>query len=267
MITKPLNIALCPMGIVWGNKAANLDTLIELMPQLHPDTDLLVLPEMFSTGFMTDSDKEKLRCHAERNTGKTIDTIKALARTYNIAVAGSFMADSGGLLFNRAFFIEPNGDETFADKRHLFTMAGEDKVFSHGNTRMAVRYRGWNIAMIVCYDLRFPVWCRNRNNEYDLLIAVANWPVARVAAWDSLLVARALENEAYVAGVNCRGVDDKGFEYNGSSKLLDFKGKEIGKPSEAVGVIYGQLDYDRLTSFRSKFPAWKDADQFTLTIE
>lgn len=262
MNPKPLNLALYPQRIVWGDKSANLGTLLNMLPALHEETDLLILPEMFSTGFMT-GDREELRRYAERNTGATVDTLKAIAARYNIAIAGSFIADSGGLLFNRAFFIEPNGEETFADKRHLFTMAGEDKCFSHGIERMAVRYRGWNIAMVICYDIRFPVWCRNRSNEYDLLIAVANWPVARVGAWDSLLVARAIENEAYVAGVNCKGTDLNGFEYNGSSALIDFKGKQVGIPVEN-GIIYGQLDYEKLSSFRKKFPAWQDADSFKL---
>ena len=264
MTTKPLNVALFPQTIKWGDKAANIDTILQLMPTLHPDTDLLVLPEMFSTGFMISKDKEEVRKYAERNTGKTIDTIKALAKTYGIAIAGSFIADSGGLLYNRAFFIEPNGEETFADKKHLFTMAGEDKTFSKGSDRLMVRYRGWNIAMIVCYDIRFPVWCRNRSNEYDLLLAVANWPIPRVSAWNSLLVARAIENEAYVCGVNCKGTDTNGFEYDGASEVIDFKGKPCGIRQESPDIIYCSLDYDKLQSFRNKFPAWADADNFII---
>lgn len=143
-------------------------------------------------------------------------------------------------------------------------MAGEDKVFSPGTTRLSVRFRGWNIAMIVCYDIRFPVWCRNRNNEYDVLIAVANWPVSRVSAWNSLLTARAIENEAYVLGVDCRGTDNHGFEYDGSSAIIDFKGKHLGVTDPDTGLIYASLDPDRLASFRNKFPAWRDADTFSL---
>ena len=264
MTPSPLNVALFPMQIAWGDKAANIDTLIDIVNKVHPDTELLVLPETFSTGFPTGKDKEEVRPIAERNTGKTIDTIKALAMTTGMAICGSFIADTGGLLCNRAFFIEPNGEETFADKRHLFTMAGEQKVFSPGDTRLAVRYRGWNLAMIVCYDIRFPAWCRNRRNEYDTLIAVANWPVSRVAAWNTLLQARAIENEAYVLGVDCRGTDDHGFEYDGSSAIIDFKGKFIATPDPATGLLYGQLNWDKLNSFRTKFPAWADADDFQL---
>ncbi len=260
MTTKDLKIALFPQEIHWGDKAFNIDTLIGVMNKLHPETDLLILPETFSTGFITTSDKEQVRNLAERNTGKTIDTIKALAKSYGVAIAGSFIADSGGLLCNRAFFIEPNGEETFADKRHLFTMAGEDKIFSRGDRRLSVRFRGWNISMIVCYDIRFPIWCRNRRNEYDLLIAVANWPKARVSAWELLLQARAVENLSYVAGVNCKGTDSGGFEYGGESMAVDFKGKNIGVEDSSTGIIYSLLEYKKLQAFREKFPAWRDAD-------
>lgn len=264
MNIKPLNIALYPQKIVWGDKASNIETLIETAAKLHPETDILVLPETFSTGFPCTSDKEEVRLLAERNTGKTIDTIKAISHKYGFAIAGSFIADTGGLLCNRAFFIEPNGEETFADKRHLFSMAGEDKIFSAGESRLTVRFRGWNLAMVLCYDIRFPVWCRNRNNEYDALIAVANWPTTRVSAWENLLKARAIENEAYVIGVNCQGTDANGFEYNGASFVYDFKGKEISTPDTTGSLLYASLQPDKLASFRQKFPAWKDADNFRL---
>lgn len=260
MTTKDLKIALFSQNIHWGDKAANIDSLIAVMQRLHPETDLLILPETFSTGFLTGRDKEQVRPFAERNTGMTIDTVKALSRKYGVAIAGSFIADSGGLLFNRAFFIEPSGEEYFADKRHLFTMAGEDKVFSKGDNRMLVRFRGWNIAMIVCYDIRFPIWCRNRNNEYDLMIAVANWPKVRASAWELLLRARAVENLSYVAGVNCTGTDDHGIDYGGETEAIDFKGKPMGVADPESGIVYALLSHERLSAFRNKFPAWRDAD-------
>lgn len=261
-MNNDLKVCLYPMPIKWGDKASNLDTLRQAMEAMHPETDLLILPETFSTGFPAGLDKESVRLMAERNTGATIDFIKDLARHYNVAVAGSFVADTGGSLYNRAFFIEPSGEETFADKRHLFTMAGEDKVFSRGRDRLMVRYRGWNIAMVICYDIRFPVWCRNISNEYDLLLAVANWPVARVDAWNRLLVARAIENEAYVCGVDCTGIDSGGFEYDGASAAIDFKGKDITVTSDN-GLKYAVLSHEKLDRFRDKFPAWRDSDRFT----
>lgn len=257
-----LKVALYPMEITWENKEENLKKLEETASRLHPETDLLILPETFSTGFPA-GDKEHVRSLAERNTGETIDFIKRVAKRYNVAIAGSYVADSGGSLYNRGFFIEPDGEETFSDKRHLFTMAGEHKNFSHGYDRMHVRFRGWNISMIICYDIRFPVWCRNVGNEYDLLLAVANWPVVRVDAWNKLLYARAIENEAYVCGVDCKGTDTNGFEYDGSSLALDFKGKSIGVESES-GVIYALLSGEKLERFRTKFPAWQDADKFSI---
>lgn len=265
-MTTDLKIALLPMQIEWGDKEKNFETLEREMQKLHPLTDLVVLPEMFSTGFQT-GDKESIRPLAERNTGNTIDRLKNLASRYNMGIAGTFIADSGGSLYNRAFLIEPGGDETFADKRHLFTFAGEQKSFSHGYDRLAVRFRGWNIAMVVCYDIRFPVWCRNVDLEYDVLLAVANWPVARIDAWNKLLPARAIENLAYVCGVDCKGTDDHGFEYDGSSHIYDFKGKEIGTALPVPDAVYATLSKDKLDRFRAKFGAWQDADKFKLLDE
>jgi predicted amidohydrolase len=265
MIWKDLKICLYPQEIVWGDKEANFARLEEVIRDVHPETDLLILPETFSTGFPVGKDKEEVRPEAERNSGETVERLKRLADQYKMAIAGSFVADTGGSLYNRAFFIEPSGEETFEDKRHLFTMAGEDKVFSRGYKRMSVRYRGWNLAMVICYDIRFPIWCRNNNNEYDALIAVANWPEVRVGAWNALLPARAIENEAYVCGVDCRGVDDKGFSYDGSSAVYDFKGRDISVKGPKHGLIYATLSRERLDAFREKFPAWKDAENFKIT--
>lgn len=263
-MSNSLNVCLFPQTIVWGDRQHNLDTLESMMLRMHPATDLLILPETFSTGCPY-GDKEEVRPLAERNSGPTVERLKSLAARHGVAIAGSFLADTGGLLANRAFFIEPSGDEVFADKKHLFTMAGEDKILSAGNRRLKVRFRGWEIAMVVCYDLRFPVWCRNTDNDYDLLIAVANWPVARVNAWKKLLMARAIENEAYVCGVDCKGTDPKGFEYDGSSMAIDFKGDDISVADpEGNDLIYATLSLDKLHRFRTKFPAYLDADPFTL---
>lgn len=263
MTVKNLNICMLPLEISWGEKEKNLSNVARAFETLHPETDLVILPETFSTGFPVGMSKDEIRPWAERNTGATIDFIKSLASRHSVAVAGSFIADTGGSLYNRAFFIEPSGEETFADKRHLFTMAGEHEKFSRGHDRLKVRYRGWEIAMVVCYDIRFPVWCRNVGNEYDLLIAVANWPTVRVDAWNQLLRARSIENEAYVAGVDCRGTDPSDFIYDGSSCALDFKGKNIANPLDA-DHIYATLSMEKLLRFREKFPAYRDADSFLL---
>lgn len=267
MTSDNLNLCLIPLEIFWENKEHNISMLERKFAEIHPETDLVIVPETFSTGFPTGVEKEDIRELAEKNTGETIERLKELSRKYNVAIAGSFIADSGGLLFNRAFFIEPSGDEYFADKRHLFAPGGENEVFTPGDKRLRVRFRGWNIAMVVCYDLRFPVWCRNVDNEYDLLIAIANWPVARIAVWDTLLQARALENLAYVCGVNCRGIDKHGHDYNGSSAVFDFKGKDLTVKVSDDGLLYSSLSRHKLETFREKFPAWKDADKFDLIID
>lgn len=264
MSANDLRVALFPMEINWDDKEANLNNLRQAIERLHPETDLLILPETFSTGFPVGKDKEAVRELAERNTGETVDLIKKLAKDHHVGICGSFIADSGGSLYNRAFFIEPSGEEYFEDKRHLFTMAGEDKIFSRGYDRLSVRFRGWNLAMVVCYDLRFPIWCRNVGNEYDALIIVANWPEVRVGAWNMLLPARAIENEAYVCAVDCKGTDNKGFTYDGSSAVVDFKGKNVSVIDSSSPFIYATLSRERLDAFRSKFPAWADADPFKL---
>lgn len=264
MTSNDLKICLFPMEIAWGCKEKNIETLRRAMEHIHPETDLLILPETFSTGFPAGMKKDDVRLLAERNTGETIDMIKELANRHKMAIAGSFVADSGGSLYNRAFFIEPSGEETFEDKTHLFTMAGEHRVFSHGYYRLKVRYRGWNLAMVICYDVRFPVWCRNVDNEYDALIAVANWPAVRVDAWNKLLPARAIENEAYVCAVDCKGTDTGGFVYDGSSAVIDFKGRDISVRDDEHGLLYGTLSREKLDAFRAKFPAWADADTFKL---
>ncbi|MDE6095756.1 MAG: nitrilase family protein [Muribaculaceae bacterium] len=253
-----------PLEIKWEDKAINFKTFEKELSNVHPQTDLVILPETFSTGFPSGEDKEHVRILSEKNSGKTIGMLRNLSKKYNVAITGSFIADTGGLLSNRAFFLEPSGDEYFSDKRHLFSMAGEDKLFSPGDYRMTVRYRGWNIAVIICYDLRFPIWCRNVRNGYDLLIAVANWPASRIDAWHKLLYARAIENQSYVCGVNCKGSDKKGFNYNGCATAIDYKGKDITVSINDSDIRYATLRQDDLNAFRDKFPAWRDADNFNL---
>ena len=264
MNDKFLKLCIAPTEIFWGDKKQNLKNLPLIFNHIHPETDLLVLPELFSTGFTSDKSIETFKDMAESNSGQTVMLLKKLSETHNIAIAGSFMAESDNKLYNRAFFIEPAGDEYFADKRHLFSLGGEDLVFNPGNTRLKVRYRGWKIALIVCYDLRFPVWCRNRKNEYDLLLCVANWPASRIETWDTLLKARAIENLSYVCGVNCTGIDNKDAEYNGLSKVYNYSGKDITVKISDDGLLYASLSMQKLENYRDKFTFWKDIDKFTI---
>ena len=255
-----LRISMIQSHIIWEDKEENLSYFGELLRRVSGRTDLAVLPETFSTGFSMN-----VEALADPMDGTTVATIKGWAERYKMAVAGSFIAREEGKYYNRAFFVTPDGEASYYDKRHLFRMAGEDRHVSAGDKPLVVRYKDWNICLQVCYDLRFPVWSRNVNNAYDLLIYVANWPEARKKAWKVLLQARAIENMAYVCGVNRVGVDGKGFAFRGDSMIYDARGKKLadaGKRDETTRTC--ALSKTDLEAFRAKFPAWKDADAFQL---
>lgn len=269
---KSLNIAIIEYDIAWADKMANFNIVGEAMAKMPQDTDLVILPEMFSTGFITES-REKAASLAERNTQSTINWLQEVTAAHNVAITGSFLAHTASQLYNRAFFIEPNGDDTFYDKRHLFRMGGETEIYNRGVTfAPVVRFRGWNIKLVVCYDLRFPAWCRNNfnKNAYDLLAVVANWPRARQHPWHTLLAARAIENLSYVCGANRSGIDPYKVDYSsGSSALYDFKGMPCSTKPIAFGggnVYSYALDRQALDNFREKFPAWMDADLTSLSL-
>lgn len=259
-MAEDLRISMIQSHIIWEDKEENLSYFDELLRRVSGRTDLAVLPETFSTGFSMN-----VEALADPMDGTTVATIKGWAERYKMAVAGSFIAREEGKYYNRAFFVTPDGEASYYDKRHLFRMAGEDRHFSAGDKPLVVRYKDWNICLQVCYDLRFPVWSRNVNNAYDLLIYVANWPEARKKAWKALLQARAIENMAYVCGVNRVGVDGKGFAFRGDSMIYDARGKKLadaGKRDETTRTCV--LSKTDLEAFRTKFPAWKDADAFQL---
>ena len=252
-------VSMVQSHIVWEDIDANINNFRELFCKLKGETDLVVLPELFTTGLTKRADL------AEQNDGRTISEIKKFAVDYNFALTGSFMATDNGKYYNRAFFITPDGKEYFYDKRHLFSFAGEDKCFTPGAERLVLEYRGWKICLMICYDLRFPVWSRNVDNEYDLLIYVANWPEIRRKAWKALLRARAIENMCYTCGVNRVGVDAEGIKYHGGSSIFSPKGKRIYKVKKnEVSAVTGTIDKEKLETFREKFPAWKDADIFEI---
>lgn len=263
-----LNIAILPYDIVWGDKEENILSIGECLKTISNDTDIVVLPEMFTTGFITDMPLVNNLC--ESNSGRTIYMLRHWAKLYNFAICGSFIASTGSTMYNRAFFIEPSGEETFYDKKHLFSIGRENDVYSPGSkNKPIVRFRGWNISFAVCYDLRFPVWCRNIENEYDVLIFVANWPSSRSYAWQQLLIARAIENQSYVIGANRSGDDDFGHYDVNDSIIFDYKGTPITKSTESISqcrfpIKYATLSSENLLRFRNKFPVWKDADKFQI---
>ena len=268
-----MRVTLLQTNIVWEDKQENLRLLREKLIKLRGEAEIVVLPETFSTGFSMDS-----RRLAEPVSGETITLLRQWAAEFQFAIAGSYIAcdekadanknavpSPDKSYYNRAFFLTPEGEAYYYDKRHLFRMGQETEHFTAGSQRSVISYRGWNILLLVCYDLRFPVWSRNVNNEYDLLIYVANWPVPRRRVWDILLQARALENISYVCGVNRIGTDGNQIPYSGGSVIYSPKGDLLASvPDYEEGTATATLDLSVLREFRQKFPAWKDADAFSI---
>lgn len=264
-----LRISILQTDIVWEDKQENLRRLRERLEALRGTTEIVVLPEMFSTGFSMNA----IRL-AEPVDGETITTLRRWSKEFQLAITGSYIAceenasGEGLSYFNRAFFLTPEGDARYRDKRHLFRMGRESEHFTAGGQRSVFSYRGWNILLLVCYDLRFPVWSRNTDNEYDLLLYVANWPASRRKVWDVLLQARALENQSYVCGVNRIGTDQQKLPHNGGSVVYSPKGELLASvPDGEEGVATTTLDLPSLTAFREKFPVWKDADSFSISAD
>lgn len=253
-----IKVAALPLDIRLGEVEANMrmaQTMIEALPQ---GVDIVVLPELFTSGFV--SDASVCAAMAESNDGPTMQTIRRLASRRGMAISGTFLARSGDRLFNRAFFVEPGGETMYYDKRHLFMLSDEADIFTSGDALPPVcRFRGWNVSIIVCYDLRFPAWCRNLNLRYDLLLVPANWPKRRRHAWKSLLEARAIENQAYVVGANRGGGDQYG-DYTDETYMIDYMGKIMNAIS--ASAVITTFDKTSLDAYRADFPVWESADHF-----
>ena len=257
---RVMRVTLVQQEIVWGDKERNLRVFGAIAEGLYGRTDLIVLPEMFSTGFSVD--KPEL---AESTDGEAIRAVKRWAHDGGYAVAGSFMASDGDRAYNRGFFCTPDGRIEFADKRHLF-IGDEQKFFTPGDRHLDVEYKGVKFRVLICFDLRFPVWSRNMaGDDYDVLIYTANWPKDRIEAWDALTVARAMENQAYVIGVNAIGTDSYSVQHNGHSVLLDPRGRKLLEFDEwESGVRTGEIDMAYLEKVRNRLPFWKSADKFEI---
>jgi predicted amidohydrolase len=254
-----MKIALLQTDIVWENRQANLQYCTDRIHALPDDVRLVALPEMFSTGFSMQPAKL-----AETEAGATLEWLRATAVRKAVAIAGSMIAEESGKYFNRLFFVFPDGSYKKYDKRHLFSMSEEPLHYTAGVRRLIVEYEGWRICPLICYDLRFPVWSRNYGGAYDLLLYVANWPAARINAWDALLPARAIENYCYAAGVNRCGNDGAGIAHSGHSQAVDYKGTVIAAAENAEDTLIATLSLEKLNSFRAKFAVGKDADAFVL---
>lgn len=252
-----MKITLIQTDLLWNDPAGNRARFEQKIAEAG-SADLIVLPEMFSTGFCTQP-----RLAAEPLGGETLPWMKRIAQKTDCALAGSVAVEENGNYFNRFYFVKPDGSVSQYDKRHLFTYGGEHKEFMAGDKRVIVEYKGWRILLQICYDLRFPVWSRNRN-DYDLALYTANWPTPRVDAWSALLRARAIENLCFVAGINRTGTDPN-CSYCGKSALLDFKGQTLAdvEPGKEA-LLSAELDADALRDFRKNFPALQDADRFSL---
>lgn len=254
---QDLTISLIQTSLVWEDRKANLSRLEELVRSLQA-TDLVILPEMFTTGFTMQP-----QGLAEPPDGPSFQWMKGLAADKQAVITGSFIIEEDGNYFNRLFWVTPDGSAETYNKRHLFTLAGEEKVYTPGTKRLVTVWKGWRIMPLVCYDLRFPVWSRNKD-EYDLLLYVANWPERRVSAWSRLLVARAIENQAYVAGVNRIGEDGNGIYHSGHSALIDPMGEVLWEVSHGEACHTITIKADTLLQVREKLPFLNDRDSFTI---
>jgi len=258
-----LKVAALQANLVWEDVDENLAAFAEKIYSLA-QADLVVLPEMFTTGFSMQP--ERL---AEKPDGKTIHWMRKMAGDTNSAITGSIITEENGQYFNRLIWMRPDGEYTVYDKKHLFSIAGENNIYTPGNQKLTVDLKGWRICPFICYDLRFPVWCHNNYAqgyyEYDALIFVANWPQLRVRAWETLLAARAMENLAYVIGVNRVGDDGNGVPHSGASQIIDPKGKVICRAEdEKEFTCEADLDAAMLKNFRSQFDVGPDWDKFSI---
>ena len=253
-----IKIALIQYDIKWESSQENLNKLSSMIAAKNSHSDLIILPEMFNTGFSM----KPQRISTTMN-GEVVEWLKQTAARTNSVIAGSCAIVENENYYNRFLVAYPSGEVKWYDKRHLFRMSGEEKVYSSGNKQVVVDIKGWRCALFVCYDIRFPVWARNTGN-YDLALYVANFPASRIDAWKTLLKARALENQCYIAGVNRIG-EAPGVQYNGNSIIYDFKGNIAASlPESEEGIIEAELSLNKLNDFRKSFPVWLDADSFSI---
>ena len=253
-----MKIALFQSCLSWEDPTRNRSHFEEKINVLAEDIDLIVLPEMFTSGFTMNPEKV-----AETMQGETVIWLKYMAKARNCAITGSLVIEENDNYYNRLVFVFPTGEIQTYDKRHLFTLAGENKAYTGGKDKLIVEYKGFRICPLVCYDLRFPVFSRNVE-EYDVLIYVANWPKPRINAWDILLKARAVENMCYTIGVNRVGFDGNNHEYVGHSQAVDFLGDYLIEPQEKEGVFIVKLDKEKLLETRSKLSFLDDRDDFKI---
>ncbi|HQW83174.1 MAG TPA: amidohydrolase [Ferruginibacter sp.] len=258
-----LSITTIQSNLIWEDKAANLQMFENKINSIEENTEIVILPEMFNTGFSM-----KPELFAENMNGESVEWMKRLSRENGIVLTGSLMIEEEGNYFNRLVWMLPNGQYGYYNKRHLFAFGEEDKHYTAGNKRLIASVKGWKINLMVCYDLRFPVWARQQFNEtgfeYDVMVYVANWPERRSHAWKTLLCARAIENQCYVVGVNRVGNDGYNIYHSGNSLVIDPLGQVYYHLADDEDVNTIVLEKEILDETRMKFPFWKDADIFKI---
>lgn len=258
---ETLRVAAIQANLIWEESQLNRNNFEASMNDLPSEVDLIVLPEMFSTGFTMKPEKV-----AETMDGVTVQWMISQSESRKVAMVGSLVIKEGSNYYNRAIFVHPNGTLETYDKRHAFGLAGEDEEYTTGKEKLIVNYKGWRICPLICYDLRFPVWSRY-NNDYEVLIYMANWPKPRIMAWDSLLKARAIENMSYCIGVNRVGADENNYEYIGHTSAFDVLGHQIGETEEArESYFIAELSMSDLQSTRKKLNFLNDRDQFEIKL-
>lgn len=255
---KDLKVTTIQADLYWENAAANLEHLATLIQQINEPTDVVVLPEMFTTGFTM-----KAKDFAEPMKGVSITWMANQAKAINAVVTGSLIVVENGKYYNRLIWMEPDGTITYYDKRHLFAMADEHKTYEQGKKKVIATWKGWKFCLQICYDLRFPAFARNLE-DYDALIYMANWPITRNFHWKILLQARAIENQAYVIGVNRSGKDGLGFDYSGDTSIISPYGDKLFEISNKEGIGTATLSVEQLNRVRTKLPFLADRDNFKI---
>jgi len=259
-----ITVTLIQSDIFWEDKKVNLEMFQRKIESIKGKTEIVILPEMFNTGFSM-----KPQVFAEKMDGEAVSWMKRISTDKKIILTGSVMIEENGKYFNRLIWMLPNGEYGVYDKRHLFAYAYENEHYSAGNKKLIASVKGWKINLQICYDLRFPVWARqpagDLENQYDLLINVANWPEKRIVAWKTLLRARAIENQCFVIGVNRVGEDEQKISYNGGTTIIDPLGEIIYQKNNEEDIFTYTLQKEKIAEARARLPFWKDADNFIIT--
>lgn len=252
---QDLKVTIIQTSLFWEDTDSNLAAFDSKIDNIRDKTDLIVLPEMFTTGFSMNA--ENL---AQDMSGASVEWLKKKAVSRQADITGSVIISENGKYYNRLLWAKPDGSLFYYDKRHLFRMTGEETIYSSGDKNITIELKGWKIRPFICYDLRFPCWTRNFNNSYDVAVFVANWPQKRSYHWKTLLLARAIENQCYVIGLNRVGEDGNGYYHSGDSSVIDPAGNIIFQKQDDETIFTGSLSYSVLEEYRKSFPAWMDAD-------